>query len=296
MASAAERLAAFIEDAEGLDNPAYAVANGLSTTLELTGTASQPIQNALHGTWMGHPLHPALATVPVGTWTMALGLDACDALGIAPDGAGKAADLALTIGTAGALAAAAAGAADWRQVHGKDRRTGLAHAALNSTALGLTIGSLVMRRRGRRGAGRALSAAGWLTLAAGAYLGGHLVYRGRSGRPFARAAQLPARDRLGRPGGRPPTPRRGLGRGGACHDRYRAGAPSRASPCHGVTMLSHGRPAGRRLGAEWRACLSMARVAVLPCHGSGPGWPLHLAPTRLRCPGQGGAGRGQAQA
>ena len=181
MASAAERLTASIEDAERLDRPAYAVANGLSTALELMGTASQPIQNALHGTWLGHPLHPALATVPIGTWTMALGLDACDALGIAPDGSGKAVDLALTVGTAGALAAAAAGAADWRQIHGKDRRTGLAHAALNSTALGLTIGSLAMRRQGRRRAGRTLSAAGWLTLAVGAYLGGHLVYRRRIG-------------------------------------------------------------------------------------------------------------------
>lgn len=181
MASAAERFTASIEKAERLDRPAYAVANGLSTALELTGTASQPIQNALHGTWLGHPLHPALATIPVGTWTMALGLDICGALGVAPRGAGKAADLALAVGAAGAVGAAAAGAADWRQVHGRDRRTGLAHAALNSTALGLTIGSLVMRRRGRRGAGRALSAAGWLTLAAGAYLGGHLVYRRRIG-------------------------------------------------------------------------------------------------------------------
>ncbi|WP_410218436.1 Rieske 2Fe-2S domain-containing protein [Paracoccus sp. (in: a-proteobacteria)] len=153
----------------------------LSSALEVTGTASQPIQNALHGTWLGHPLHPALATLPVGTWTMALGLHACDAMGLGAGRAGPAADLALTIGVAGAVAAAAAGAADWRQIHGRDRRTGLAHAALNSTALGLTIGSLAMRRRGRRRVGRALSATGWLALAAGAYLGGHLVYRRRVG-------------------------------------------------------------------------------------------------------------------
>ncbi|MBM3606635.1 MAG: Rieske 2Fe-2S domain-containing protein [Alphaproteobacteria bacterium] len=181
MASGTDRFTGAIEKAERLDTPAYSVANVLSTVLEATGTASQPIQNALHGTWLGHPLHPALATVPIGTWTMALGLDTCDAVGLGPQRAGQAADLALTIGAAGAVAAAAAGAADWRQVHGRDRRTGLAHAALNSTALGLTIGSLVLRRRGRRSAGRALSAAGWLTLAAGAYLGGHLVYRRRIG-------------------------------------------------------------------------------------------------------------------
>ncbi len=182
MASITERFTAALEKSEQLDAPAYAVANVLSTTLEVTGTASQPIQNALHGTWLGHPLHPVLATIPIGTWSMALALDGYDTLGLAQQRAtGQAADLALTVGAAGAVAAAAAGAADWRQVHGRDRRTGLVHAVLNSAALGLTVGSLVMRRRGRRNMGRALSAAGWLALAAGSYLGGHLVYRRRIG-------------------------------------------------------------------------------------------------------------------
>lgn len=182
MVSRTERATSAVESAEQLDAPAYAVADVLSTTLEVTGTASQPIQNALHGTWLGHPLHPALATLPIGTWTFALALDACDTFGIAPHRrSGEAADLALKVGAVGAVAAAASGAADWRQIHGRDRRTGLVHAALNTAALGLTVGSLALRRRGRRGAGRALSAAGWLTLAAGAYLGGHLVYRRRVG-------------------------------------------------------------------------------------------------------------------
>lgn len=177
-----ERITEALEAAEQLDRPAYAVADAVTTTLELTGTASQPIQNLLHGTWLGHPLHPALAAVPVGSWTTALVLDSCDALGLSGQGRlGDAADLALKVGAAGAVAAAAAGMADWRQVHGRDRRTGLAHAVLNSAALGLTVGSLALRRRGRRGLGRVASGAGWLTLAAGAYLGGHMVYRRRVG-------------------------------------------------------------------------------------------------------------------
>ncbi|MBM3604262.1 MAG: Rieske 2Fe-2S domain-containing protein [Alphaproteobacteria bacterium] len=182
MTSLPERIAASLEAAEGLDAPAYKVADAATMVLELTGTASQPIQNALHGTWLGHPLHPALATLPIGTWTMALGLDSSEALGLAPQRElGKAADVALKVGVAGAAAAAVAGMADWRQIHGRDRRTGLGHAALNSVALGLTIGSLALRRRGHRGLGRVASGAGWLALAAGAYLGGHLVYRRRIG-------------------------------------------------------------------------------------------------------------------
>ena len=80
----------------------------------------------------------------------------------------RAAAIAPSVGAA-AVAAAAAGMADLRQIHDRDRRTGLVHVALNTTALGPTVGSLALRRRGRRQAGRALSGAGWLTLLAGAY-------------------------------------------------------------------------------------------------------------------------------
>lgn len=178
----AERVTGAIEADERLDAPAYAVANAASEMLHPFGTAAQPIENVLHGTWLGHPLHPILATLPIGTWTLALALDALETLGLTDDPrSARAADIALAVGSAGAVAAAAAGMADWRQVHGKDRRTGLVHGALNSAALAMNLGSLALRRRGRRGAGRTLSGASWLTMAAGAYLGGHLVYRRRVG-------------------------------------------------------------------------------------------------------------------
>ena len=178
----ADRVTGAIERDERLDAPAYAVANAVSTALQPLGTAAKPLQNLLHGTWLGHPLHPVLATLPIGTWTLAFALDAAGAMGLSRDPrTARAADAALAVGSAGAVAAAAAGMADWRQVHGRDRRTGLVHAALSSSALALNLGSLAIRRRGRRGAGRTLSGAGWLAMAAGAYLGGHLVYRRRVG-------------------------------------------------------------------------------------------------------------------
>jgi nitrite reductase/ring-hydroxylating ferredoxin subunit/uncharacterized membrane protein len=170
-----------VERAEVLDAPAYRLANALSTTLQLGGRPARPVQDALHGVWLGHPLHPALATFPIGCWTLALGLDLAGTVGAAPPRAAGAADIALAAGSVGAIGAAASGLADWRQIHGRDRRTGLAHAAINTTALALTLGSLALRRRGRRPAGRALSGAGWLAMVAGAYLGGHMVYRRRVG-------------------------------------------------------------------------------------------------------------------
>lgn len=182
MSRAIEDWTAAIEADARLDRPAYDVSHAASLVLHPMGRAAKPLQNALHGTWLGHPLHPVLATIPVGAWTLAFAVDSAETLGVdAGPATPRAADIALTAGTIGAVAAAAAGMADYRQVHGRDRRTGLVHAAMNTTALALAAGSLLLRRQGRRRAGRAASAAGWAAMMGGAYLGGHLVYRRRVG-------------------------------------------------------------------------------------------------------------------
>ncbi len=136
----------------------------------------------LHGVWLGHPLHPMLVTVPIGTWTLALGLDLAGALGVV-DGqdANRASDTALATGAVGAVAAALAGITDWRRVHGRDRRTGMVHGLINTTALALTVTSLVLRANGRRKEGRVVSAFGWGCMFVGSYLGAHLVFRRRVG-------------------------------------------------------------------------------------------------------------------
>lgn len=171
-----------IEAARSLDGPGYALGNVLARPMQIAGRPSQRLRNALHGTWFGHPLHPMLVTFPIGTWTLALGLDVLATLGIVRSrGAAQAADAALTAGAAGAVAAAAAGMMDWQYTNGRDRRLGLVHGLVNSTSLALNVGSIALRRRGRRAEGRLASAAAWACMAAGGYLGGHLVYRRRVG-------------------------------------------------------------------------------------------------------------------
>jgi hypothetical protein len=49
------------------------------------GDAGRAIKNALHGTWLGHPLHPVLTDIPVGAWTLAMIFDALDGLGASKD-------------------------------------------------------------------------------------------------------------------------------------------------------------------------------------------------------------------
>jgi len=148
------------------------------------GSAGRAVKNFLHGTWLGHPLHPALTDVPLGAWTTALVFDTLDAGGRGwpwQPAARRRADAAILVGIAGAVGAALAGLTDWQHTDGRARRTGLAHAALNTVALGLYTSSLIVRRRGSRGTGRSLAVAGFGMVMASAWLGGRLVYRDRVG-------------------------------------------------------------------------------------------------------------------
>jgi nitrite reductase/ring-hydroxylating ferredoxin subunit/uncharacterized membrane protein len=144
------------------------------------GGAGRPLQNLLHGVWLGHPLHPALTDVPIGAWTTALALDGA-ALVIDRGGLEDGADVAIGVGLLGAVGAAVTGATDWSATSGDRRRFGLAHGLLNVAATGFYAASLVLRRRGRRGAGLGLSLVGYAIAAGAAQLGGDLVYRHRLG-------------------------------------------------------------------------------------------------------------------
>jgi nitrite reductase/ring-hydroxylating ferredoxin subunit/uncharacterized membrane protein len=133
------------------------------------------LHDALDGTWLGVPLHPVLTDVPVGAWTAALGLDTLSVL-TGSRAVDNAADGALAVGIAGAVPAAATGTSDWRDLIGEERRIANVHALLNVVGLSLSIASLVQRTRGRRRAGRALSAFGLAFSGTAAHLGGELSF------------------------------------------------------------------------------------------------------------------------
>jgi nitrite reductase/ring-hydroxylating ferredoxin subunit/uncharacterized membrane protein len=152
----------------------------LSAKLELLGSQSRRVQNALHGTWLGHPLHPLLTDIAIGGWTVAVVLDLVDdAVGDEAVSAG--ADGALGLGLIGAVGSAATGANDWQHTNGAARRIGVAHALLNSAATTLFLASLLARLTDHRPAGRWLARLGLAISGASAYLGGHLVFGHRIG-------------------------------------------------------------------------------------------------------------------
>jgi nitrite reductase/ring-hydroxylating ferredoxin subunit/uncharacterized membrane protein len=129
----------------------------------------QFLRDLLHGTWLGHPLHPVLVQMPVGAFVSAGILD------LLP-GKRKASTVLIAAGTAAVTPAVAAGLLDWSQMTRDRRRVGLVHAAANTVAAGLYAASLVARLRGRTTRGKALSFAGLSVAGLGAYLGGHLSY------------------------------------------------------------------------------------------------------------------------
>lgn len=139
------------------------------------GPASVPVRNFLHGVWLGHPLHPVITDIVIGSFTTTAVLDLVEAAGrekqIAP-----ANDIVLATGIVSGLSAAAAGITDWHVLKGSPKRIGFLHMLLNVSATVLYIFSFVARKSGNRGLGRALAWTAYGTVFGGAYLGGHLVF------------------------------------------------------------------------------------------------------------------------
>ena len=130
-----------------------------------------PVKDVLSGTWLGHALHPLLTDVPIGTWTSAMLLDL-----LGGEDAEVGADRLVGLGILASLPTIATGLSDWADTIGSDRRTGLVHAAANSTALGLYTASYAARKSGRRRLGVTLGLLAGGALGLGGWIGGHLSY------------------------------------------------------------------------------------------------------------------------
>ena len=151
-----------------LEEPAERLQGGLMALFDGAGEQGMKLKDVLHGTWLGHALHPALILGPAGSWLTAAVLD------IVGDEDG--AQTAIGFGILASLPAAASGLVDWGYTEGRSRRVGLAHAALNCAALGCYTLSWLARKRGHRGLGVLLSTKGLVVMTVSAYLGGEISY------------------------------------------------------------------------------------------------------------------------
>ncbi|MDQ1697344.1 MAG: hypothetical protein QOJ03_2697 [Frankiaceae bacterium] len=158
-----------IENAGPLDPVVKTVRKIVQTALK-----PQALRDALHGVWLGHPIHPVLTDVPIGMWSAAAVLD------VMP-GTGAASSALIAVGCAGAVPTAVTGWADWSQLHPQQQRVGLVHAAANIIGLGCYAGSLAARMSGHPLRGKAWGYAGLGAVMVGGYLGGHLAFRQAAG-------------------------------------------------------------------------------------------------------------------
>jgi nitrite reductase/ring-hydroxylating ferredoxin subunit/uncharacterized membrane protein len=153
---------------------------GLHSWVLRRGTPARRIADLLHGTWLGHPLHPVLTDVTIGAWTFGAVFDMAGAVS-GDRKVQRVADQLTAIGTASAIPTALAGVADYSTIPKPAATRATSHALLNGASLALYTLSLVDRRRGRRRRGLALSVAGLGANLFSAWLGGHLVYRDKVG-------------------------------------------------------------------------------------------------------------------
>jgi nitrite reductase/ring-hydroxylating ferredoxin subunit/uncharacterized membrane protein len=183
-------ITAWVDGQSWLDPTADALQPAVKKAFDALAPARRDVKNFLHGTWLGHPLHPVMTDIPLGAWTATLLLDALsDRRG--RSGFARAADASLALGLAGALGSAVTGLADWSETDARPRRLGVAHAVLNVGATLLFTASLLSRARGSRGAGRGLAITGYLATIAAAYLGGELVYHEQIGVDHSSGRELP---------------------------------------------------------------------------------------------------------
>lgn len=132
----------------------------------------------------GHPLHPALVTVPIGAWIASFVFDVASHLVRDPEHLATGARWLIGIGVLGAVAAALAGVLDLLTLRAGTRvfRVAVTHMAINGTVVvAYAIG--FVWRGAQAGGGPVgwgplvLSAAALAALSAAGYLGGELAYR-----------------------------------------------------------------------------------------------------------------------
>src|SRR5215203_6804600 len=174
-----------VVDYPAIDRIAKPLSQAIRDGFESAGPAGQQAKNALHGVWLGHPLHPVFTDVPIGAWTTALALDVA---ANGDPGMRRAATFAIGVGLAGAAGAAVSGLTDWSETDGQSRRTGLIHGLLNIAATTLFAAAYAARRSDSHDRGRTYAWAGYAIAVGSAYLGGDLVYAQRIGVTHAVAA------------------------------------------------------------------------------------------------------------
>jgi nitrite reductase/ring-hydroxylating ferredoxin subunit/uncharacterized membrane protein len=144
------------------------------------GSTARNIADLLHGTWLGHPLHPVLTDLTVGAWSLGALFDAVAAIN-GSEHAERMADDLTAIGTASAIPTALTGITEYSTIPRSAADSGALHGLLNSASFLLYLLSLKDRGNGNRSRAVVFSTTAFSFVILSAWLGGELVYRLRVG-------------------------------------------------------------------------------------------------------------------
>lgn len=144
------------------------------------GDGTRQVADLLHGTWLGHPLHPVLTDVVVGAWTIGAFFDFI-ALFNRSRQAETVADALTNVGNYAALPTILSGLMDFSTIPKPAAGMGLTHALVNNVGFALQVASARARQTGDRDRAVTLSTVAMVLMTAGAYLGGHLSYAKKVG-------------------------------------------------------------------------------------------------------------------
>jgi uncharacterized membrane protein len=153
-----------VEEVEVLDAPAGVISRVVGRLLGRGRRAG-----VLRGSWLGHPVHPLLITVPIGSWMASALFDV-----VFKDV--TAARRLLAVGLAATPPTLLAGWADYALLDRRQQRVGLVHAVSNFVGVSLFLLSYRAYGRQRPRAARVYSLLGLTAISVGGALGGHLSY------------------------------------------------------------------------------------------------------------------------
>lgn len=130
----------------------------------------RPVKDLLNGTWLGHPVHPAITDVPIGAFFVAIVLDIV--------GEPTAAFWAIVVGQVAFVGSLVTGLADYSDTDGTARTRATLHGTVMVVGGAFTAASLILREGGAAdgAAGTILLVIGFLVIAAGAFVGGDVVF------------------------------------------------------------------------------------------------------------------------
>jgi nitrite reductase/ring-hydroxylating ferredoxin subunit/uncharacterized membrane protein len=163
------------------------VAQSLHQMVIEGGEGTRKAADVLHGKPVGHPLHPILTDITLGSWVLGTLFDLLGLFTFSRTHR-KAANHLITLGTVTAVPTALTGLTDYSAIKKDAARYGAAHGIMNGIAFYLYFRSVKARFAGHYLRALFYTFVGLGFALVAAWLGGDLVYRHRVGVNHASAA------------------------------------------------------------------------------------------------------------